>query len=181
MGTVNTQALGYCCLLVNVGKINLCTFYPYSFMSEDLTQRWLTEIQALKQQLADAITRCDEAWESAEKWRKLYNTEAEQRRTDAQLLQQEIASLKAELRKMRGIDETILPDADVNTAIHAEISQIGETKELQAKLIEAMKERASLLLALKTEQESHAQTRNSLTTALGDAIDSLARIRSEAK
>lgn len=150
-------------------------------MSEDLTQQWLGEIQALKQQLADAITRCDEAWESAEKWRKLYNTEAEQRRTDAQLLQQEIASLKAELKKMRGIDETILPDADVNTAIQAEINQIESVQELQAKLIEAIKERASLLLALKNEQESHAQTRKSLTTALGDAIDSLARIRSEAK
>lgn len=150
-------------------------------MSEDLTQQWLGEIQALKQQLADAMTRCDEAWESAEKWRKLYNTEAEQRRTDAQLLQQEIASLKAELKKMRGIDETILPDADVNTAIQAEINQIESVQELQAKLIEAIKERASLLLALKNEQESHAQTRKSLTTALGDAIDSLARIRSEAK
>lgn len=150
-------------------------------MSEDLTQRWLSEIQALKQQLADAMTRCDEAWESAEKWRKLYNTEAEQRRTDAQLSQQEIASLKAELKKMRGIDETILPDADVNTAIQAEIIQIESVQELQAKLIEAVKERASLLLALKNEQESHAQTRKSLTTALGDAIDSLARIRSEAK
>ncbi|BAZ17838.1 hypothetical protein NIES4071_97180 [Calothrix sp. NIES-4071] len=150
-------------------------------MSEDLTQRWLSEIQALKQQLADAITGCDEAWESAEKWRKLYNTEAEQRRTDAQLLQQEIASLKSELKKMRGIDETILPDADVNTAIQAEISEIDSVSELQAKLIEATKERASLLLALKNEQESHAQTRKSLTTALGDAIDSLARIRAEAK
>ncbi|MBF2067525.1 MAG: hypothetical protein IGS39_24375 [Calothrix sp. C42_A2020_038] len=150
-------------------------------MSEDLTQRWLTEIQNLKQQLADAITRCDEAWESAEKWRKLYNTEAEQRRTDAQLLHQEVASLKAELKKMRGIDETILPDADVNTAIQKEISQIESVKELQAKLIEVTKERASLLLALKTEQESHAQTRKSLTTALGDAIDSLTRLRAEAK
>jgi chromosome segregation ATPase len=150
-------------------------------MSEDLTQQWLGEIQALKQQLADATTRCDEAWESAEKWRKLYNTEAEQRRTDAQLLQQEIASLKAEIKKMRGIDETTLPDADVNTAIHAEISQIDSVPELQAKLVEAVKERASLLLALKTEQESHAQTRNSLTTALGDAIDGLARVRTEGK
>jgi hypothetical protein len=31
--------------------------------------------------------------------------------------------------------------------------------------------------ALKTEQENHAQTGKSLTTALGDAIDSLARER----
>jgi hypothetical protein len=31
---------------------------------------------------------------------------------------------------------------------------------------------------LKLEQENHAQTRKSLTTALGDAIDSLAKARS---
>ena len=40
-----------------------------------------------------------------------------------------------------------------------------------------MKERDRLLQALKTEQENHAQTRNSLTTALGDAIDGLTRER----
>lgn len=146
-------------------------------MSQDLTQQWLTEIQTLKQQLADALSQKDAAWESAEKWRKLYGTEAEQRRSDAQLLQQEIASLKTELKKIRGIDETVLPDADTNSAIQAEVSQIESLEKLQAKLIEVTKERDRLLLALKTEQESHAQTRKSLTTALGDAIDSLTQER----
>ncbi len=50
-------------------------------------------------------------------------------------------------------------------------------EDLQAKLITAIKERDRLFQALKTEQENHAQTRNSLTTALGDAIDSLTRER----
>jgi len=54
-------------------------------MSEDLTQQWLSEIQGLKQQVTDAIAQRHEAWESAEKWRKLYNTESEQRRSDSQL------------------------------------------------------------------------------------------------
>jgi hypothetical protein len=146
-------------------------------MEQDLTQQWLTEIQTLKQQLADAERDRNSAWESAEKWRKLYNTEAEQRRSDALLSQQAIASLKTELQKIKGIDETKLPDADTNTNIKAEIAVIDSVQELQTKLIAATKERDCLINALKSEQENHSQTRKSLTTALGDAIDSLTRER----
>ncbi|RCJ27541.1 hypothetical protein A6770_25715 [Nostoc minutum NIES-26] len=142
-----------------------------------LTQKWLAEIQALKQQLGEQQRDRDAAWESAEKWRKLYNTEAEQRRTDAHLSQQAIASLKVEIQKLKGIEAGILVDGKTTTAIQQEIQQIQSVKELQAKLIAVTKERDRLLQALKTEQDNHAQTRKSLTTALGDAIDSLARER----
>jgi hypothetical protein len=146
-------------------------------MNQDLTQQWLTEIQTLKQQLAQLQSDRDAGWESAEKWRKLYNTEAEQRRTDAQLFQQAIASKKAEIHKLKGIDEATLPDATVTTTIQQEIAQLESPSQLQAKLLEVMKERDRLINALKNEQENHAQTRNSLTTALGDAIDGLTRER----
>ncbi|MGF2013397.1 hypothetical protein [Nostoc sp. DedVER01b] len=125
----------------------------------------------------------DGAWESAQKWRQLYNTEAEQRRTDAQLSQQAIASLKADLHKLRGFGfevETLPAETSV-TAIQKEIEQLKSVEELQAKLIAVTQERDRLLQALKTEQDSHAQTRNSLTTALGDAIDSLTRERAAAE
>lgn len=148
-------------------------------MAQDLTQQWLEEIQALKQQLAQKQLDLNAAWESAEKWRKLYNTEAEQRRTDAHLFQQTIASLKAEIHKLQGIDAATLADGKATAAIQAEIKQIQAVEELQTKLITITKERDRLLQAFKTEQESHAQTRKSLTTALGDAIDSLARERAE--
>ncbi len=151
--------------------------YESNFMSEDFTQQWLSEIQALKQQVTDAIAQRHGAWESAEKWRKLYNTESEQRRSDSQLLQQEIATLKTELYKIKGMDGTVLPDADSNIAIQMEIAQIESLQELRVKLIAITKERDRLLLALKNEQESHSQTRKSLTTALGDAIDSLTKER----
>ncbi len=146
-------------------------------MEQDLTQQWLTEIQTLKQQLADAERDRNQAWESAEKWRKLYNIEAEQRRSDALLSQQAIASLKTEIQKIKGIDETKLPDADTNTSIKAEIAVIDSVQELQTKLIAITKERDRIQQALKYEQENHSQTRRSLTTALGDAIDSLTRER----
>ena len=147
------------------------------FMNQDLTQEWLSEIQTLKEQMAGLQTDRDTAWESAQKWRQLYNTEAEQRRTDAQLAQQAIASLKAELHKLQGLEmETLAAETPV-TAIQQEIEQLKSVEELQAKLIAVIKERDRLLQALKIEQDNHAQTRNSLTTALGDAIDSLTRER----
>ncbi|WGV23503.1 hypothetical protein [Halotia branconii] len=147
-------------------------------MSQDLTKQWLAEIKALKQQLTQQQIDRDSAWESSQKWRQLYNTEAEQRRTDAHLFQQTIVSLKAEIHQLKGIEGGMLGDGKATTAIQQEIQQIESTEELQAKLIAITKERDRLLQALKTEQESHAQTRKSLTTALGDAIDSLARERS---
>lgn len=152
-----------------------------TFMNQDLTQQWLTEIQVLREQMAGLQGDRDAAWESAQKWRQLYNIEAEQRRTDAQLSQQAIASLKADLHKLRGIEvETLAAETPV-TPIQQEIEQLKSVEDLQPKLIAAIKERDRLLQALKTEQDSHAQTRNSLTTALGDAIDSLTQERARAE
>ncbi|MBC6431056.1 hypothetical protein FM036_09590 [Nostoc sp. HG1] len=148
-------------------------------MNQDLTQQWLTEIQTLKEQMAGLQSDRDTAWESAQKWRQLYNTEAEQRRTDAQLSQQAIASLKADLHKLQGIEIETLAAGTPVTAIQQEIEQLKSVEELQAKLITLIKERDRLLQALKTEQDNHAQTRNSLTTALGDAIDSLTQERAK--
>ncbi|AVH74268.1 hypothetical protein [Nostoc sp. 'Lobaria pulmonaria (5183) cyanobiont'] len=149
-------------------------------MNQDLTQQWLTEIQVIKEQMAQLQNDRDTAWESAQKWRQLYNTEAEQRRTDTQLSQQLIASLKAELHKLQGFEVDTLA-AGTPVAIQQEIEQLKSVEDLQAKLIAAIKERDRLLQTLKTEQDNHAQTRNSLTTALGDAIDSLTRERAGAE
>ncbi|WP_017655483.1 hypothetical protein [Fortiea contorta] len=149
-------------------------------MNQDLTQQWLAEIQSLKQQIAELESDRTTAWESSQKWRKLYNTEAEQRRTDAQLAQQAIASLKQTIQTLQGIDGVTLADATAATAIQAEIIQINSLEELKTKLIAVTKERDRLLQALKTEQDHHTQTRKSLTTALGDAIDTWTRERDTA-
>ncbi|MCW5315037.1 hypothetical protein GTQ43_14825 [Nostoc sp. KVJ3] len=150
-------------------------------MNQDFTQQWLTEIQELREQMAGLQSDRDTAWESAQKWRQLYNIEAEQRRTDAQLSQQAIASLKADLHKLRGFEVETLAAGTPETAIKEEIEQLKSVEDLQAKLIAVIKERDRLLQALKIEQDNHAQTRNSLTTALGDAIDSLTRERAAAE
>ncbi len=148
-------------------------------MTQELTKQWLEEIQSLKQRVAELQKERDTGWESAEKWRKLYNTEAEQRRVDTQLSQQAIASLKAEIQKLQGSELPQLHDTAAATAIQLEIEQLKSVEELQTKLIAVLKERDRLLSLLKTEQDNHAQTRKSLTTALGDAIDGLTKERAE--
>ncbi|MGJ5675687.1 MAG: hypothetical protein ACR9NN_19075 [Nostochopsis sp.] len=146
-------------------------------MSQELTQQWLSEVQALKQQLAHLQQERDAAWESSEKWRKLYNTEAEQRRTDAQLSKQTIASLQTQIQHLQGVEGSQLNDGAATAAIQQAVAPIKSIEELKAKLVVAIKERDRLQQALKNEQDEHAQTRKSLTTALGDAIDSLTRQR----
>jgi len=69
-------------------------------MSNDVRQ-WLAEIKELKQQLADSIRDRDAANESAANWRRLYNTEAQQRRTEARLAQQQIDALTLEVQQLQ--------------------------------------------------------------------------------
>ncbi|MBW4635219.1 MAG: hypothetical protein KME30_25990 [Iphinoe sp. HA4291-MV1] len=146
-------------------------------MTHELTSQWLAEIKVLKQQIAELQAEQEAGWQSAEKWRKLYNTEAEQRRTDAQMAQQTIAALKAQIQQIQGIEEAQFDDPTATTAIQQEVEQLKSVEELKAKLILVTKERDRLLQALKTEQDNHTQTRKSLTSALGDAIDSLTKER----
>ncbi|KAB8333185.1 hypothetical protein SD80_015105 [Scytonema tolypothrichoides VB-61278] len=148
-------------------------------MTQELTSQWLAEIKALKQQIAELQAEQEAGWQSGEKWRKLYNIEAEQRRTDAQMAQQTIASLKAEIQQIKGIEDARLDDPTAATVIEQQVEQLKSVEELQAKLILVTKERDRLLQALKTEQDNHTQTRKSLTTALADAIDGLTKEREE--
>ena len=144
-------------------------------MSHEVAQ-WLTEIKALKQQLAELQSDRDAAWESAASWRQLYNTEAQQRRTEAKLTQQAIAALKAEIQQLRGMPQVPVNDTD-SVAVQQEVEQLQTVAELREKLFATITERDQLVQALKTEQANHIQTRKSLTTALGDAIDRLTRER----
>ncbi len=146
-------------------------------MTQELTPQWLAEIKALKQQIAELQVERDAGWQSAEKWRKFYNTEAEQRRSDAQMAQQTVDSLKKQIQLFKGLEAELLDDPTATTAIQQEVEQIKSVEELKTQLIAVIKERDRILQALKTEQENHSQTRKSLTTALGDAIDRLTRER----
>lgn len=143
-------------------------------MSHDVSQ-WIAEIQALREQVAEAHRDRDTALETATKWSELYNREAEQRRTEAKLSQEMIETLKAEIQQLKaGITLKTDDSLDV-TAISQEVEQLQSVGELQRKLIEVAIEREKLIKALKAEQENHAHTRQSLTTALSDMVDLLTK------
>lgn len=149
-------------------------------MTQDVRQ-WLAEIKTLQQKLAEVRQERDEAYVGAANWRKLYDTEAQQRRTEATLARQSIEALKAELQTLRQVPQPSKAEINGDTASHrSELQQQLarlEPSELQQCLVEAMLERDRLTQLLKAEQENHAQTRKGLTTALGDTVDLLTKER----
>jgi chromosome segregation ATPase len=146
-------------------------------MSNDVRQ-WIDEIKALKQQLADIISDRDSAYESADNWRLLYTKEAQQRRAEMRIAQQQIETLKAEIDQLKGESLHLkADDPEVASAMEQQLAQLQSVEELKTKLTEVLVERDRLLEALKTEQANHAQTRKSLTSVIGDTIDQLAKER----
>lgn len=146
-------------------------------MSNEITQ-WLAQIKDLKQQLSELQRDRNEAYASADNWRQLYNTEAQQRRTETKLAQQQAENLKIELRHLKGETPVVKVDAaEAESAIEQELASLETIEELKLKLKAVMIERDRLIEALKTEQSNHAQTRKSLTAVIGDTIDQLTKER----
>lgn len=150
-------------------------------MAQDVRQ-WLDEIKRLQQQLTEMTRDRDEAGESAAQWRQLYNTEAEQRRNDAKLTQQSIASLEAQIEQLQNFSPLVPEGDDAGVARQQEVEQLQTVGELKAKLAEVLEERdraieqvKQLTQALKQEEARHAETSKNLTTALGDAVDLLTK------
>lgn len=145
-------------------------------MSQEVSQ-WLAEIKSLKQQLLELERERDAALESATNWRQLYTTEAQQRRTEAKLAQQNIEALKNQIREIQSLPQLKANNPVAVAAIQEEVAQMQNFEELKIKLAQALIERDSLAKALKAEQENHIHTRKSLTTVIGDTLDRLSKER----
>lgn len=139
-------------------------------MTQDIT-RWLTEIRTLQQQLAALRQERDQAYKSASNWRQLYDAEAKQRRDEVEQLQITVNSLRAELEALQSktthatasdIEQALQTDADLNTM-----------EGLRTELVRALQQCDRLQKALNAERQEHVETRQALTTALGEAIDAL--------
>lgn len=138
--------------------------------------QWLAEVQALQRQVAELQQERDRAYASADNLRQLYDTEAQQRRRDADASQQKIDRLQKTLGELQSPI-----GADVGQ-LKTEISRIQSNRsveQLQAQLVSSRQQCEQLKKLLSAEQEEHAQTRQSLTAALGDAVDLLAKERAE--
>lgn len=143
----------------------------------DPVVQWLNEIKDLKQKLQVAQAAQEAANASADNWRKLYETEAQQRRTEAMLTRQTIANLKSEIAELQR-----LPKASsdrVVTQATVESIDLTTVDELKVRLLELGAEHGRLAQDLKAEQADHAQTRKNLTTALGDTVDLLTKVREQ--
>ncbi|MDY7021144.1 MAG: hypothetical protein SWJ54_07265 [Cyanobacteriota bacterium] len=150
-------------------------------MAQDVRQ-WLDEIKRLKQQLTQVQRDRDAAIESANQWRQLYSTEAQQRREEAQRHQDTIATLRSQLEQLQ--QKFSVPQSEIlsKVTINREIERLTSEDELKAKLVEVMLERdrardqvRQLNEQIEQEKANHLQTRNSLTTALGDTMDLLTK------
>jgi predicted RNase H-like nuclease (RuvC/YqgF family) len=141
-------------------------------MTHDIRQ-WLAEIRSLQQKLTAAYQERDEAYAGAANWRKLYETEAQQRRTEANLAHQTIETLQAELQHLREPFQSLENSSTQISKIQQKVGQLSTPEELKQQLMKALMECDRLTQALKAEQADHAQTRKTLTAALGDTMDLL--------
>lgn len=142
-------------------------------MTQDIT-RWLTEIRTLQQQLAATCQERDQAYKSASNWRQLYESEARQRREEAEKLHSMLTTLRTELAKLRGQAREPVQSAAGAGELLADAEVGVDTLEgLRTQLEKALQQCDRLQKALVAEQADHAETRKTLTTALGETIDAL--------
>lgn len=159
-------------------------------MSQNVAQ-WLAEIQSLQRQVGMLQQEREQAYNSVKSWRDLYEGEAKQRQRDAIAHSRKLTHLEQTIKSLQGTDtpdldnSTIDPHGEVAQAamtqqLTAEIAAIKNTQsteQLQSQLIATKKQCAQLTRQLKVEKAEHEQTRESLTAALGDAVDLLAKER----
>ena len=96
----------------------------------------------------------------ADKWRRRYEVEAQQRRKEYAIAQQTIQQLRAEVQQLCQLRP--------NAPVLSPASQPPAT--LQTALTQVEAERDRLVEALAQEQEAHARTRDNLIGALSDAM-----------
>ncbi|WP_031294244.1 hypothetical protein [Leptolyngbya sp. Heron Island J] len=136
--------------------------------------QWLAEIQALQQQLKVLGQERDQAYASAANWRRLYESESEQRRHDSERSQTRIRALANELEVFKQTPAAGEVSRDLEQVLD-QVNQVESIDELRSQLINALTLCEQISNALKAEQTAHQETRQSLTTALGDTIDLLAK------
>lgn len=155
-------------------------------MSQDVSH-WLAEIQSLQQQVTQLQKEYEEAQSRIDRWRELYNQEAEQRRKETKVYQNRIDTLQSEIQLLKQGGKSPEERAATERQLWQELNRL-ETDEIKQKLLEAIAqidqakaEAERLREALSAEQIAHEQTRKSLTTALGDTVELLTGATAAAK
>jgi chromosome segregation ATPase len=134
-------------------------------MTQDVTQ-WIAEVRTLQRQLADTRKERDQAYNSAANWRRLYDNEARQRRQETEQFQTQIESLQQLLQQQTQAE------SDRHTQLQG-LETAPSLNTLQDQLDALVSQCHSLTQQLDAERQAHAQTRQTLTAALGDTFDML--------
>jgi|GEM_PF-3247870 len=122
------------------------------------------------QQLETAWRERDQAQMSAKRWRRLYEVEAQQRQKDAEIADQTIQSLRAE---MLNLCQFPAPGGSLPLSSAGQPAVFSTSvPHPRHQIADLITERDQLLQALTQEQNNHAQTRENLISALGDALGS---------
>jgi len=147
-------------------------------MSENVSQvsQWLAEIQSLQQQIAELKKERSQAYSSVDNWRNAYDAEAQQRRRDTEMYQTKVNQLE---QSLIDVQEASQASGGVSAAELAKIQSSQSVDQLQGELIAAKRMCDRLKNELQAEQAEHLNTRESLTAALGDAVDLLSKERTE--
>lgn len=147
-------------------------------MAQDVAQ-WLAEIKTLQQQVTELTQERDRAYASADNLRNMYEAEAKQRQRDAIAAQRKIEKLKQTVIALQAPDEAT-STGELSPRLKADITAIKgnrSVESLQTQLVETKKQTEQLKSLLEAEQAEHEKTRQSMTAALGDAVDLLAKER----
>jgi predicted nucleic acid-binding Zn-ribbon protein len=111
----------------------------------------------------------DRALEEAAKWRRRYEVEAQQRRTETEAADRTIRDLRAEISQLCQMGKAVRPA--LSAMKHSPVSDSDSTLErLTFELAQLTQARNELEDALVQEQQHHAKTRENLISALGEAL-----------
>jgi hypothetical protein len=113
----------------------------------------------------------DRALEDAAKWRRRYEVEAQQRRTETETTDRTIRDLRAEISQLCQMGKAVRPT--LSPMKHAQISDSDSASTLERltlELAQLTQARNELEEALVQEQQHHAKTRENLISALGEAL-----------
>jgi len=140
-------------------------------------QQWLAEIRILQNQVADLRQERDEAYGSAANWRKLYETEARQRREDISELQKTIQDLRNLLDQKQASGSRLKAGhQQISEALSADIQNLPQEK-LRVLLTKTLADCHRLQTELEGEKADHVKTQQSLMSALSETVDTLTKER----
>ena len=110
---------------------------------------------------------CDRALEDALKWRRRYEIEAQQRRTEAEAADNIIRNLRAELQQLCRLGSAVVRPGATSLASS---SLVNDPQNMALELARLAQAHNELAAALAQEQQQHTKTRENLISALGEAL-----------